>query len=138
MDSSNGIDGFHTSGEEILSFPLRFLHPLCQFAFWFSGMYEGGSFDRKYINAAASVNIPFVGEPVESIVRKNVKVPKKWPLYEGDSWKTYNVNMDELNEIYEMSVIIFTPLGVDDCDELPILVSFSFWFSFIIVFLTFM
>jgi len=123
--SNSGPDlvasGFHTSKEEILSLPLRFLHPLCKFAFWFSGMYEGGSFDRTYINAAACMNIPlFVGDPVKSIVKRSIPVPKKWPSYDDEEWETHSIHNLADNQLVKMPLYIFTPEGNEK--SLPILV----------------
>ena len=114
-------DGFQTSGEEVLSFPLRFLHPLCRFAFWFSGMYEGGSFNRTFLNTAANMNLPFIGDPVKSIIRTMVPVPKQWPSYGDDSWETYSVSNIEEPEMSEIPVFIFTPLTTST-RPLPVLV----------------
>merc|ERR1712000_303405 len=111
--SNSGPDlvasGFHTSKEEILSLPLRFLHPLCKFAFWFSGMCEGGSFDRTWVNAAACMNIPlFVGDPVKSIVKRSIPVPKKWPSYDDEEWETHSIhNLRVLKDTGPTSLGIF-------------------------------
>lgn len=118
-----GRHGYVTSGQEVVSLPLRFLHPLCRFAFWFSGMYEGGSFDRRFINAAASMNLPFVGEPVKSIKRVSIRVPKRWPSY-GEteaSTEAYSISNYSDTELIMMPLLIFTPNTKRET-PLPILV----------------
>jgi len=113
--------GFETAGEEVLSFPLRFMHPLCRFAFWFSGMYEGGAFNRTFLNTAANMNLPFVGDPVKSIERREVLVPKQWPPYGEKVWDNFSVS--ELDQTQQMNipVFIFTPLTTTTA-PLPVLV----------------
>ena len=82
---------FGSASNEIISSSLRFLSPVCQYAFWWSGMYEGGKFNRNYIESAASLKIPFTLDPVKSITRLSFPVP-------GDSAD------------YSLPVVIFTPL----------------------------
>ena len=84
---------FGTNKNEIISSSLRFLSPFCQFAFWWSGMYEGGKFNRNYIESAASLQIPFTLDPVKSITRSTFPVP------------------DKTNNSYSLPVVIFTPIS---------------------------
>lgn len=69
------------------------------------------------------MNLPFIGDPVKSIIRTMVPVPKQWPSYGDDSWETYSVSNIEEPEMSEIPVFIFTPLTTST-RPLPVLIWF--------------
>ena len=75
-------------------------------------MYDGGNFDRSLLETAASLNLPFVTEPVKKIVRDCVPVPDKWPDYpiSSDDLHLYSENNQDLVFSQSIPVVIFTPL----------------------------
>mmetsp|Transcript_20142 Transcript_20142/g.77105 ORF Transcript_20142/g.77105 Transcript_20142/m.77105 type:complete len:572 (-) Transcript_20142:29-1744(-) len=121
-------EGFYTLSDHTVSMPLRMLDPICKVAFWWSGMYSGGKFNRSLMQRAANFGVPLLlMEKVGSIQQGHVVVLYDWPSYEDeDSWnelkKVYPLDRDSpyrssaLQAIYKtfkMKFLVFTPVVGD-------------------------
>jgi hypothetical protein len=116
-------NSFVTQGKDQIPLSLRFVHPFSKLAFWFSGMYEGGNFDRSYLSSAACLSIPIPQDPIKSIERARVPVPKQWPATKDDDpWHHEPPKQEDLTE--SIGLVIFTPQNVNP--PYPILVRAHF------------
>lgn len=116
------FDGsFHTAGDKQVHTAFRMADPVCRLMFRFSGMYDGGTFDRSAIAKAAKLKTSIKYETVGSVERMFVPVPM---LVKESEWTLSSSGEeppeDDEEQWFDMPVFVFKPKGYDGEEPLPV------------------